>query len=141
MKNDSNVTDSRKTNNGLTKRQQRQQPMVMVWNTYFPNGKMIPLRQPQPPVYFGPVIGHSNDTQPSPQHSLGHEPQPTSNNHHNHPNSPLVSQQIPAQHTDNTQKEYSNLSSINGLREDGHPSAPSTSPLFTTNQVPIVGPV
>ena len=67
LKNTTNGTDCRETNNDLNKRQQRQQPMVMVWNTYFPNGKMVPLRQPQPPVYFGPVIGHSNDNQPQPQ--------------------------------------------------------------------------
>ena len=40
----------------VSKRHHRLQPMVMVWNTYFPNGKMVPLRQPQPPVYFGPVV-------------------------------------------------------------------------------------
>ena len=69
------------------KRQQRLQPMVMVWNTYFPNGKMIPLRQPQPPVYFGPVVpGHPNEDQISAQSGHVQQPQqvmkPSSNNQH-----------------------------------------------------------
>ena len=64
------------TNQMLYKRNQRLQPMVMVWNTYFPNGKMIPLRQPQPPVYFGPVMQTSNGN-PQPTQSIqAQEPQP-----------------------------------------------------------------
>ena len=139
LKNTINGTDCRETNNDLNKRQQRQQPMVMVWNTYFPNGKMVPLRQPQPPVYFGPVIGHSNDNQPQPQ--VANVSQPISNNHLNHPNSPPASHQLPAQETDNTPKEFTHFSNVNGLKEDGHQSSPSTSPLFTPNQLPVVGPV
>ena len=73
---------------GVNKRHQRLQPMVMVWNTHFPNGKMIPLRQPQPPVYFGPVIAHSNENQGCLQSSQDQKQQGIMNNtgntyHHN----------------------------------------------------------
>lgn len=27
-------------------------PKVMVWNTHFPEGQLVPLRQPAPAVYF-----------------------------------------------------------------------------------------
>ena len=78
----------RETDNGvINKRQNRLQPMVMVWNTYFPNGKMIPLRQPQPPVYFGPAMtGNSNEQQLSTESVQLQQPQqvmkPSSSNHH-----------------------------------------------------------
>ena len=78
----------RETDNGvINKRQNRLQPMVMVWNTYFPNGKMIPLRQPQPPVYFGPVMnGQSNEEQLPTESVHAQQPQQvmksSSNNHH-----------------------------------------------------------
>lgn len=29
-------------------------PMVMIWNAENPKGKLVPLRQPSPPVYFQP---------------------------------------------------------------------------------------
>ena len=30
-------------------------PMVMMWNSDYPDGRLVPLRQPAPPVYFQPV--------------------------------------------------------------------------------------
>jgi len=29
-------------------------PMVMMWSAEFPEGRLVPLRQPAPPVYFQP---------------------------------------------------------------------------------------
>ena len=69
----SNGPNEREAENGTNKRQQRLQPMVMVWNTHFPNGKMVPLRQPQPPVYFGQISPPSNETS---QHPPIQEQQP-----------------------------------------------------------------
>ena len=69
----SNGLNEREAENGTNKRQQCLQPMVMVWNTHFPNGKMVPLRQPQPPVYFGQISPPSNDTS---QHAPIQERQP-----------------------------------------------------------------
>ena len=125
-----NKNNDQETNNGLNKRQQRQQPMVMVWNTYFPNGKMIPLRQPQPPVYFGPVMGHSNDHQSLPHPTPGHQCPPMSNNHVNH--------QHPANHQMTDQVSETNFQTMNGLKEEGHQASHSASPLFTQNQLQVV---
>ena len=137
LKNDSNVTDCRKTNNGLTKRQQRQQPMVMVWNTYFPNGKMIPLRQPQPPVYFGPVIGHTHGNHPSSQPTAGHQCTSNSNDQVNHQmNSPPQSHQIMGQQINS--KGITNFQVMNGLNEEQQVPSQSASPIFTQNQLQVV---
>ena len=104
--------------------------MVMVWNTYFPNGKMIPLRQPQPPVYFGPVMGHSNDHQSLPHPTPGHQCPPMSNNHVNH--------QHPANHQMTDLESETNFQTMNGLKEEGHQASHSASPLFTQNQLQVV---
>ena len=29
-------------------------PMVMMWSAEYPEGRLVPLRQPAPPVYFQP---------------------------------------------------------------------------------------
>ena len=125
-----NKNNDQETNNGLNKRQQRQQPMVMVWNTYFPNGKMIPLRQPQPPVYFGPVMGHSNENQPLSNPTPGHQCPSMSNNH--------VNQLHPANHQMTDLESETNFQTMNGLKEEGHQASHSASPLFTQNQLQVV---
>ena len=136
-KNDTNASNHQDSNNSLRKRQQRQQPMVMVWNTYFPNGKMIPLRQPQPPVYFGPVIGQTHGNHPSSQPTAGHQCSPMSNNQVNHQmNSPTQDQQMMGQETNS--KEITNFQVMNGLKEEHQLPTQSASPIFTQNQLQVV---
>ena len=136
-KNDTNTSNHQDSNNSLRKRQQRQQPMVMVWNTYFPNGKMIPLRQPQPPVYFGPVIGHTHGSHPSSQPAAGHQCSPMSNNQVNHQmNSPPQNHQMMGQETNS--KEITNFQVMNGLKEEHQLPTQSASPIFTQNQLQVV---
>ena len=136
-KNDTNASNHQDSNNSLRKRQQRQQPMVMVWNTYFPNGKMIPLRQPQPPVYFGPVIGHTHGNHPSSQPTAGHQCTSNSNDQVNHQmNSPPQNHQIMGQEINS--KEITKFQVMNGLNEEQQVPTQSASPIFTQNQLQVV---
>lgn len=36
-------------------------PMVMMWNADYPEGRLVPLRQPAPPVYFQQASSNASE--------------------------------------------------------------------------------
>ena len=116
---------SKESDNSVNKRHHRLQPMVMVWNTYFPNGKMIPLRQPQPPVYFGPAAPSTNSLPQSHYQSV-HQQAPMMNenseNIYNHPHE-MYQQEIAKKGP--TNQEYNGIVNSQCHGDDLHNSLDS----------------